>query len=51
MRERVFPECKMAASTVYKHRVLDTDLYNTLDAQSMQSRVLHGRLSRHLYLG
>ena len=22
MRERVFPGCKMAASTVYKHRVL-----------------------------
>ena len=22
MRARVFPECKMAASTVYKHRVL-----------------------------
>ena len=23
MRARVFPECKMATSTVYKHRVLD----------------------------
>ena len=26
MRSRVFPECKMAASTVYKHRVLDVTI-------------------------
>ena len=34
----------------YHWAIFITDLYNTLDAQSMQSRVLHGRLSRHLYL-
>ena len=38
MRARVFSECKMAASTVYKHRVLDVAILHPAQCATSAAR-------------